>query len=134
MENIENGILTLLFENNEVKIKVIDNEPYFHLEDVCKILGIKNPWKAKARLDERGIHTILNYTPIGFKETNFISETNLYRLIFKLASLENTIFVIWLKSEVLPIFIQDKVVKKIIKDLEELRTKDLEELRRTQKS
>lgn len=128
MENIENGILTLLFENNEVKIRTINSEPYFDLENVCEILEIENPRRAKARLDERGIHTILNYMPIGFKETNFISETNLYRLIFKLASLKNTIFVIWLKSEVLPIFIQDKVVKKLIKDLEEIRNKDLKKL------
>ncbi|MCT7737144.1 MAG: BRO family protein [Lactobacillus iners] len=130
MKNIENGIQTFYFENKQIKIKVIDNEPCFHLEDVCRILEIEKPEKAKERLlDKQGIYDVITFTLTGYKETNFISETNLYRLIFKLHRRENIEFAVWITSEVLPIFIRDKVAKKLIKDIEELRTNDLEKLR-----
>lgn len=125
MENIENGILTLLFENNEVKIRTINSEPYFDLENVCEILEIENPLRSKERLlDTQGIYDVITFTPTGYKETNFISETNLYRLIFKSCKPEAEKFAKWATYEVLPIFIQNYVIKKLIKDLEELRERN----------
>lgn len=121
MENIENGILTLLFENNEVKIRTINSEPYFDLENVCEILEIENPRRAKERLDEQGVYFLFDYWSSKSQRKDFISESNLYTLISHSRKLANIDFVIWLASEVLPIFIQDKVVKKLINDLEELR-------------
>lgn len=134
MENIENGILTLLFENNEVKIRTINSEPYFDLENVCKILEIKNPLRSKERLlDKQGIYDVMTFTLTGYTETNFISENNLYRLIFKTCKPEAEKFAKWVTYEVLPIFIQDKIVKKLINNLEELRRtqKSWEERRKT---
>lgn len=124
MENIESGVQTLYFENNKIKIKVIDNEPYFSLEDVCEILEIEKIEKAKERLDEQGVLSLIAYTPFGLQKKDFISETNLYRLIFKSHRLENIKFAVWMTSEVLPIFIQNYVIKKLIKDLEELRERN----------
>lgn len=130
MDNTKSGIRTFYFKNKQIKIKVIDNEPCFHLEDVCRILEIEKPEKAKERLlDKQGIYDVITFTPTGYKETNFISETNLYRLIFKSRRLENIKFAVWVMSEVLPVFIRNKVAKKLIKDLEKLRDEDLEELR-----
>lgn len=124
-----NEIPTLYFKNNKIKIKVIDNEPYFSLEDVCEILEIEKIEKAKERLlDEQGVLSLISYTPFGLRKNYFISEPNLYTLISHSRKLANIDFVIWLASEVLPIFIQDKVTKKIIKELEETRDKDLENL------
>ena len=129
MENTKSGIRTFYFKNKQIKIKVIDNEPCFHLEDVCRILEIEKPEKAKERLlDKQGIYDVITFTLTGYKETNFISETNLYTLISHSRKLANIDFVIWLASEVLPIFIKNKVIKKLIKDLEELVAKDLENL------
>lgn len=129
MENIENGILTLLFENNEVKIRTINSEPYFNLENVCEILGIKNPEKAKERLGEQGVYLMFDYSSSEFQRKDFISESNLYKLILQSHRLENIDFVVWLASEVLPIFTRNKIARKLIKDIEELRTNDLEKLR-----
>lgn len=112
-----NEIQTFYFKNKEIKIKVIDNEPCFNLEDVCKILDIKDPWKAKRKLDRFGVKT-----------ENFISEPNLYILILQSHRRENIEFAVWVTSEVLPVFIQKKVVKKLIKNLKELRDEDLEKL------
>lgn len=129
MENIENGILTLLFENNEVKIRTINSEPYFDLENVCEILEIENPRRAKERLDEQGVCDAMTLTSSGFQKKDFISETNLYRLIFKSHRLENIKFAVWMTSEVLPIFTRNKIAKELIKNIEVLRTNDLEKLR-----
>lgn len=130
MENTKSGIRTFYFKNKQIKIKVIDNEPCFHLEDVCRILEIEKTEKAKERLlDKQGIYDVITFTLTGYKETNFISETSLYRLIFKSRRLENIEFAVWVMSEVLPVFIRNKVAKKLIKDLEKLRDEDLEELR-----
>lgn len=129
MDNIENGIHTLRFENNKIKIRVIDSDLYFNLEDVCKILNIKNIRRAKAKLDQQGIRIVFDVMP-----KNFISEPNLYTLISHSRRLANIDFVIWLASEIVPTFIKNKVIKKLINDLEELRRpwrveKNAEELR-----
>lgn len=129
MDNIESGIQTFYFEHNRIKMMAIGSDPYFSLEDVCEILKIKDTKRAKTRLDEQDVCDVTTFTLTGYKKTSFISETNLYRLIFKSNILENIEFAVWITSEVLPIFIRDKVAKKIIKELEELRDKDLEELR-----
>ncbi|MCT7783573.1 MAG: Bro-N domain-containing protein, partial [Lactobacillus iners] len=118
MENIENGILTLLFENNEVKIRTINSEPYFDLENVCEILEIENPRRAKERLDEQGVYFLFDYWSSKSQRKDFISESNLYKLILQSHRLENIKFAVWITSEVLPIFIRNKVAKKIIKELE----------------
>lgn len=129
MDNIESGIQTLYFEYNRIQMIAIGSSPYFNLEDVCEILKIKDTKRAKARLDEQGVCDVMTFTPSGFQKKDFISETNLYRLIFKSHRLENIKFAVWMTSEVLPIFTRNKVIKKLIRDLEELRTNDLEKLK-----
>lgn len=128
MDNIESGIQTFYFEHNRIQMMAIGSDPYFSLEDVCEILKIKDTKRAKTRLDEQGVCDAMTLTSSGFQKKDFISETNLYRLIFKSHRRENIEFAVWVTSEVLPVFIQKKVVKKLIKNLKELRAKDLENL------
>lgn len=129
MKKLESIIPTFHFKNNKIKIKAINNEPYFCLEDVCEILEIEKPEKTKEKLlDEQGVWSAIFYTSGSFKKKDFISESNLYKLILQSHRLENIKFAVWITSEVLPIFIRNKVAKKIIKELEGLRTKDLEKL------
>lgn len=47
MKKIESIIPTFHFKNNKIKIKAINNEPYFSLEDVCEILEIENQRKLR---------------------------------------------------------------------------------------
>ncbi len=129
MDNIESGIQTFYFEHNRIQMMAIGSDPYFSLEDVCEILKIKDTKRAKTRLDEQGVCDAMTLTSSGFQKKDFISETNLYRLIFKSHRLENIKFAVWLASEVLPIFTRNKIARKLIKDIEELRTNDLEKLR-----
>ncbi len=47
-----------VFENEKFgKVRVVtENEkPYFNLNDVCEILGLKNPRQVKTRLKEDGV-------------------------------------------------------------------------------
>ncbi len=129
MDNIESGIQTFYFEHNRIQMMAIGSDPYFSLEDVCEILKIKDTKRAKTRLDEQGVCDAMTLTSSGFQKKDFISETNLYRLIFKSRRLENIKFAVWVMSEVLPVFIRNKVAKELIKDLEKLREEDLEKLR-----
>lgn len=46
-----------VFENKEfgqVRTSIINDEPYFNLNDVCEILEIKNTRDAKSRLNTKG--------------------------------------------------------------------------------
>lgn len=48
-----------IFENKEfgkIRTSIINNEPYFNLTDVCRILEINNPRQAKTRLNSKGGH------------------------------------------------------------------------------
>lgn len=128
MDNIESGIQTFYFEHNRIQMMAIGSDPYFSLEDVCEILKIKDTKRAKTRLDEQGVCDAMTFTSSGFQKKDFISETNLYRLIFKSHRLENIKFAVWMTSEVLPIFTRNKIAKELIKDIEVLRTNDLKKL------
>ena len=111
------------FQNNEVRTKLIDNEPYFNLTDACKILEIQNTRNAKARLNEDGVRTMDTIDRLGrTQQANFISEPNLYKLIFQSRKPEAEKFADWVTSEVLPaivhkgVYMTDDVIEKVIKD------------------
>lgn len=126
MDNIESGIQTFYFEHNRIQMMAIGSDPYFSLEDVCEILKIKDTKRAKTRLDEQGVCDAMTLTSSGFQKKDFISETNLYRLIFKSHRLENIKFAVWMTSEVLPAIVNkgdymtSGMIERLIKYLEEL--------------
>lgn len=75
-----------IFENKEfgeVRTSIINDEPYFNLNDVCRILEINNPSQAKTRLNSKGVITSDILTNGGRQQANFINESNLYKLIFQ---------------------------------------------------
>lgn len=76
-----------IFENPEfgqVRVVVNDsNEPLFCLNDVCGVLNISNPRNLIDRLDEKGVHSIDTPTNGGNQKLNYVSEPNLYRVIFQ---------------------------------------------------
>lgn len=69
--------------NDESFRVVIDNgEPLFVAEDVCKILGYRNPRKALAKHCKYSAEHCTLSSFGGLKKTNFINEHGLYRLAF----------------------------------------------------
>ena len=86
----------------EVRVELIDNEPYFMLVDVCKCLEINNPRQAKTYLNVKGVISNDVLTNGGKQQASFINESNLYKLIFQSRKEQAIKFQDWVTSEVLP--------------------------------
>ena len=89
-------------EFGEIRVIKIDNNPYFNLKDICRILDISNPRDAKTRLNEKGVVTADTLTNGGMQTMSYINESNLYKLIFQSRKAEAEKFTEWVTSEVLP--------------------------------
>ena len=64
-----------VFENEKFgKVRVVaENEkPYFNLNDVCEILGLKNPRQVKSRLNPKGVILVDTLTSGGKQQMNFM--------------------------------------------------------------
>lgn len=91
------------FHGQEVRTVTIDNDPYFSNADVCKILEINNPSQALKKLKQDGVITNEVIDGLGRKQDmKFVSESNLYKLIFQSKKKEAEAFTDWVTSEVLP--------------------------------
>lgn len=115
-----------IFKNNEfgeVRTRVINNEPYFSLNDVCRILEIKNTSDAKSRLNKDGVGTTEVIDSMGRTQlANFINEPNLYKLVFQSRKAEAERFANWVTSDVLPsirrhgAYMSSEVIEKTLSD------------------
>lgn len=110
-------------EFGEVRTKVINNEPYFSLNDVCRILEINNPRMAKTRLNGDGVSTADGVDSLGRKaDVTMINEPNLYKLVFQSRKAEAEKFADWVTSEVLPsirkhgAYMSSEVIEKTLSD------------------
>lgn len=94
-----------IFENNdfgEVRTVVLDNKPYLMLNDICKILEIKNVSDAKSRLNYKGVVTTEVLTNGGNQQATFINESNFYKLVFQSRKPQAEKFTDWVTTEILP--------------------------------
>lgn len=124
-----------IFNNEEfgqVRTSIIDDEPYFNLNDVCRVLEINNPRMAKTRLNKAGVSTtdvgVVTGTKsdgsdaIQYVKMNFINESNLYKLVFQSRKPEAERFADWVTSEVLPAirkhgaYMTDGVIERTLTD------------------
>ena len=124
-----------LFENKEfgkVRTTIVNDNPYFCLTDVCRILGISNSRNVKKRLNEEGVHTIDTIENTGFAQRKvnltYINESNLYKCIFQSKKKSAIKFTEWVTSEVLP-SIRKYGEYKLKKEIESLKVNN-EELKR----
>lgn len=103
----------------DVRVQVIDSEPWFCLKDVCEVLSIdrtsdltrvakgvvlNQPLKNRDRgtLDPDGVCKTDITTIGGKQQLTFINEPNLYRVIFRSNKPEARQFQDWVFNEVLP--------------------------------
>nr|DAF46543.1 MAG TPA: KilAC domain protein [Myoviridae sp. ct1ba2] len=115
-----------IFKNSEfgeVRTKMISNEPYFMLSDVCRVLEIKNSRDAKSRLNEYGVGTTDIIDSLGrIQKADFINESNLYKLVFQSRKPQAEKFSDWVTSEVLPTirkhgaYMSSEVIEKTLSD------------------
>lgn len=91
------------FGTNEVRTAIKDDgDVYFCLSDVADVLGLGNANSSRFSLDEKGVHKMYIPTKGGIQEVTFISEPNLYRVIFRSNKAEAVKFQNWVFNEVLP--------------------------------
>ena len=94
-----------IFNFNEHGVRIAfdaNNEPLFCLADVCGVLGIKNQNPKRFNLDAGGLHKMSSPTTSGVQSLTFISEENLYRIIFRSNKKEALNFQDWVFKDVLP--------------------------------
>lgn len=93
-----------IFKNEkfgEVRIEIVNGKELFCASDVANCLGYKNP--RKAIIDHcKGVTKCDIPTNGGKQKVNFISESDIYRLIVRSELKEAEIFEKWLFEEVLP--------------------------------
>lgn len=102
------------FEGNGIRSIIQNDEPWFVLSDVCRVLEIRNAGDAAARLDEDEKNSIRNTDVninIGNTDVNagrgnpnvvIINESGLYSLILTSRKPAAKRFKKWVTSEVLP--------------------------------
>jgi prophage antirepressor-like protein len=95
-----------IFKNEqfgEVRTTFRDNQPWFCLADLCKVLDIKNVSDCKERLKKDGVVSNEVIDVIGRnQQATFINESNLYKVIFQSRKPEAEKFTDWVTSEVMP--------------------------------
>lgn len=90
------------FNQSQVRVEMHNGEPLFCLTDVAEILEIKNTNSSRFNLNEKGVHKMYTPTRGGKQELTFISEPNLYRVIFRSNKAEAIKFQDWIFEEVIP--------------------------------
>ncbi|VUS88699.1 BRO-N domain-containing protein [Klebsiella huaxiensis] len=88
--------------DHDVRIKVIDGEPWFCLADAASILAIKNVSQLSSQLDNKGISKTYTLTDGGKQQLIFVNEPNLYRVIFRSNKPDAKQFQDWVFNVVLP--------------------------------
>lgn len=94
---------TFNFNHHGVRVAFdSNNEPLFCLTDVCKALGMQRPNPSRFNLNLKGTHSLCTPTNGGSQMLTFISEENLYRIVFRSTKKEALNFQHWVFAEVLP--------------------------------
>ena len=91
------------FDNAEVRIVLVENEPYFIAVDVCRALNITNPTESLRSIYKDDLITTEVIDRLGRKQNaSAVNESGLYDLIFKSRKPLARAFRRWVTSEVLP--------------------------------
>ncbi len=104
MNTPDSAIAPIIFNfqgNLELRVIVIDDEPWFVAIDVAEILGYKDTEAMTRRLDEDEVQN-LQIVGFGNRGINIINESGLYSAILGSNKPEAKQFKRWLTHEVLP--------------------------------
>lgn len=98
----DNNLSVFNFKDQPVRVEFKNGEPLFCLTDVAGILDLGNANPSRFNLDKAGVHKMYISYESGKKQVTFISEPNLYRVIFRSNKKEAVKFQDWVFEEVLP--------------------------------
>lgn len=94
--------LIYTFKENNVRVEMVNSEPWFVAKDVCEVLGIADTNSACRRLDDDEKGQRIVPTHGGNQIMTIVNESGLYQLIFTSRKEEAKDFRKWVTSEVLP--------------------------------
>lgn len=99
-----NGNIQTLEYHPTIEIRTVlqDGEVWWALADVCRVLGLKEPHRVAARLDDDEKDRTLMTTPGGLQEMTVINESGLYSVVLRSDKPEAKAFKRWVTHEVLP--------------------------------
>jgi hypothetical protein len=95
-------LIPFLFENQSVRIIMIDGEPWWVATDIADIFDYRNASDMARSLDDDEKGTHIMRTLGGDQEVIIINESGLYSVIFGSRKEEAKRFKKWVTSEVLP--------------------------------
>lgn len=88
---------------SDIRVVVIDDEPWFVLADICAVLDIANPSRVRAGLDSDALRTTEVIDSMGrTQNASIVDEGGLYEVIFQSRKPEAHAFRRWVTREVLP--------------------------------
>lgn len=95
-------LIPFTYKDTPVRTVLVDDEPWFVLSDLCKVLGLGTPAKVATRLagDMKGMTQI--HTPGGQQEMTIVSEAGMYEVVIRSDKPEAVAFRRWITTEVLP--------------------------------
>lgn len=97
-----NALDLFRYDDHEIRVTVVDGEPWFVAADVCAVLEIAQPASSLRLLDddEKGVHSV--HTLGGDQMVTVINEAGLYSLILRSRKPEAKQFKRWITHDVLP--------------------------------
>lgn len=91
------------YTDHQVRVVLIDDEPWFVLADLCRVLDIANPSSVVARLDSSLVDTLrLTEGNRGNPNVTIVSEPGMYEVVIRSDKPEAVTFRRWITGEVLP--------------------------------
>jgi prophage antirepressor-like protein len=97
-----NALQEFKFNQSNVRIVMVNDEPWFVARDVCDILGLSDVSMFVLRLDDTEKLIQKLFVSGQNRDTYTINESGLYALIFTSTKPEAKAFRKWVTSEVLP--------------------------------
>lgn len=91
------------FKGHDVRVVMIDDEPWWVLNDVCDVLDLASPRTVAQRLESDDVGSTDVIDSMGREQaTTIINESGLYMLAFQSRKPNARPFQRWLSSEVIP--------------------------------
>lgn len=91
------------YTNHQLRVVLIDDEPWFVLADLCRMLDIANPSSVVTRLDSASVDTLrLTEGNRGNPNVTIVDEPGMYEVVIRSDKPEAVAFRRWITAEVLP--------------------------------
>lgn len=97
------NITPFSYGEHQVRVVTINDEPWFVLADLCKVLDLSNPTMVAERVDPDALSTAEVIDSMGRGQSaRIVSEPGMYEVIFLSRKEEAKLFRRWVVADVLP--------------------------------